>query len=51
MLHGLLSLFLALFGVSRIGAQLYFAVRAGQPSDADVISVTNYPIEIRASLV
>lgn len=46
-----LGLFLALFGVSRNGAQLHFAVRAGHPLDANVIPVTNYQIEIHASLV
>lgn len=48
---GPFSLFVAIFGVAGIGAQLCFAVRAGHPPDADVIPVTNYPIEIHASLV
>lgn len=51
MLPETLELFLALFGVSRNGAQLHFAVRAGHPLDANVIPVTNYQIEIHASLV
>lgn len=50
-LPGTLGLFLALFGVSRKGAQLHFAVRVGHCLDADVIPVTNYQIEIHASLV
>lgn len=51
MLPGTLGLFLALLEVSRKGAQLHFAVRVGHCLDADVIPVTNYQIEIRASLV
>lgn len=50
-LSGTLGLFWALFGVSRNGAQLNFAVRVGHPSVADVIAVKNYQIEIHASLV
>lgn len=46
-----LSIFLALFWVPRIGAQLYFTVRASHHPDVNVLPVTNDPIEICALLV
>lgn len=46
-----LSLFLALFWVPRIGAQMYFAVMASHHPDVNVLPMTNYPIEICALLV
>ena len=49
-LPGPLGRLLALFGVSGVGARVYFLGITGQPPDADVTPATNDPIEICASL-